>query len=79
MQCRRQSIQSRGTKSKSRGPKFLLILALEKHAVHNAVTSINTSLMQSEIGCYKFKIAFSEAFLELFRLLISAKGSGGAL
>jgi len=45
-------------------PKFfLLILALEKRAVHNAVTSINISLMQSEIWCYKFRIAFPGAFL----------------
>jgi len=34
IQCRRQSIQSRGPKF------FLLILALEKHAVYNAITSI---------------------------------------
>jgi len=30
------------------GPK-LLILALKKHAVHNAITNINNSLMQSKI------------------------------
>jgi len=39
---------------------------MEEHAaVHNAVTvtSINNSLMQSEIWCYKFRIAFFGAFL----------------
>jgi len=40
-----------------------LILALEEHAVLNAVTSINNSLMQTEIWCYMFKIAFLGAFL----------------
>jgi len=45
-------------------PKFLLILALVKHAVHNALTSINKySLMQSEIWSNKLRIAFSGAFL----------------
>jgi len=39
-----------------------LILALQKHAVHNVVTSMNNSSMQSEIWCYKFKIAFPGAF-----------------
>jgi len=52
-----QSNQSRGEQS------FLLILALKKHAVHNAITSISNSLMQSEIWCYKFRIAFPGAFL----------------
>jgi len=38
-QCRRQSIRSSGDKSKVRGEQsFLLTLALEKHAVHNAIT-----------------------------------------
>jgi len=37
-QCRHQSIQSKGANLKVGGAKsFLLILALEKHAVHNAV------------------------------------------
>jgi len=45
------------------GQSILLILALEKHAGPTAATSINNSLMQSEIWCYKFRIAFSGAFL----------------
>jgi len=54
--CRRQSIQSReatskskGAKSKSRGAKFFIEFSPEKHALCNAITSINNSLMQSKI------------------------------
>jgi len=45
------------------GPEFLLILALENNAVHNVVTSIYNSFMQSEIWYYKFRIAFPGALL----------------
>jgi len=38
-----------GPNLKAGGQRFLLILALEKHAVHNAIASINNSFMQSEI------------------------------
>jgi len=69
-QCRRQSIQSRGAKSKSRGPKFLLILDLKKHAVHNVITSINNSLqVQSEIiliGVTSSESPFPEHFCHYF-------------
>jgi len=37
--------------SKQGSQSFLLILALKKYAVHNAITSINNSSMQSEIWC----------------------------
>jgi len=65
IQCRRQSIQSRGAKAKSRGPKFFLILALKRHAVHNAITSINKSLKQSKVilvGVTSSELLFSEHF-----------------
>jgi len=55
---------------------FLLILELEKHAVHNAVTSINNFLMQSEIWCNNFRIAFSRSTSVIISnkiLLISAR------
>jgi len=38
-----------GPNLKVGGQSFLLILALEKHAVKNAVISINNSLIQSEV------------------------------
>jgi len=47
------------------GPKFLLILALKKHAAHNAITSINNSLMQSKITLIDVtssEMLFSEHF-----------------
>jgi len=65
-----------------RGTRFLLIFALEKHTVHNAVTSINNSLVQSEIWCSKFKIAFSRNISVIISnkiLLTSARRSEGAL
>jgi len=42
------------------GQSFVLILALKKQAVHNAITSINNSLMQSKII---IQICFYGAFL----------------
>jgi len=67
-QCRGQSIRSRGAKSKSRGAKvFLLIFALKKHAVHNAITNINNFVMQSEIiliGVTSSKLLFPEHFCD---------------
>jgi len=49
------------------GQNFVLILVLKKHAVHNAITSRNKSLMQLIIVLgnwrYKVRIAFSGAFL----------------
>jgi len=57
-QCGRQSIQSRGGGGGRNIPKkargggqsfFLLIFALKKHAVHNAITSIINCLMQLKI------------------------------
>jgi len=59
-----------------------MILALEKHAANNAVTSINNSSMQSEIWYYKFIIAFFRSISVIISnkiFLISAKGTGGAL
>jgi len=63
---------------------FLLILALEKHAVHNAITSINNSLMQSKIII--IGVASSELLIRSISviisnkiLLISARGSGGVV
>jgi len=34
---------------------------MKNYAVHNAVTSINNFLMQSENWCYKFRIALPGA------------------
>jgi len=62
VQCWRQSIQSRG-------PKFFMILVLKKHAVHNAITSINISFMQSEI----ILISVSSSELDLFGAFLSKK------
>jgi len=68
-QCLRQSIQSRRPNLKVGGPKFLLILALKKHAVHSAIASINNSLMQSKIiliAVTSSKLLFSEHFCNYF-------------
>jgi len=69
-QWRRQTIQSNGNKSKSRGGQsFISILALKKHAVHNAIASINNSLMQSKIiliGVTSSKLLFSEHLCSYF-------------
>jgi len=83
-QCRRQSIQIRGAKSKSGGPKFLLILTLKNLAVYYAITSINNSLMQSKIiligvtsqNCFFCSISVIISNKVLF---ISVRGSGEAL
>jgi len=51
------------------GQSFLLILALKKHAVHNAIASINNSLMQSKIiliGVTSSEFPFSEHFCNYF-------------
>jgi len=51
--------------SKVGSPSFLLILALKKHAVHNIITSINNSLMQSKImlvGVTNSELLFLEHF-----------------
>jgi len=45
---------------------MLLILALKKHAVHNAITSTNNSLMQSKIiliGVTSSELLFYRVFL----------------
>jgi len=50
-------------------PKFLLILALKKHAVHNAITSVNNSLMQSKsilIGITSSELLFRDHFCHYF-------------
>jgi len=47
-----------------------LILALEKHAVHNANTSINISLIQLEIiliGVTSSKLLFPKHFCNYFK------------
>jgi len=47
------------------GQSFLLILALKKHAVHNAITSKNNSLMQLKItliGVTSSELLFSDHF-----------------
>jgi len=47
--------------------KILLILALEKHAVHNVITSINNSVMQSKIIRYIIGVTSSKSlFPEYF-------------
>jgi len=60
--CWRQSIQNWGPKV------FLLIFALKKHAVHNAITSINNSLIQSNYvnWRYKFRIVYPKHFYNCF-------------
>jgi len=65
--CWRQSIQSRGPNLKVRRSSFLflLILALKKHAVRNAITSINNSLLKSKIiliGVTSSELLFPEHF-----------------
>jgi len=58
-----------GPNLKEGGQRFLLILALEKHAVHNAITSKNNSLIQSEIiliGVTSSELLFSEHFCNYF-------------
>jgi len=48
------------------GQIFLFILALKKHDMHNAITSINNSLIQSKIiliGVTISELLFSEHFL----------------
>jgi len=73
-----------GPNIKVGGQIFLLILALEKHAVHNAITSINNSLMQSEIillvvaiqNCFSWSIS---VIISNKILPVSARGSGGTL
>jgi len=61
-----------------------LILALKKHAVFNAITSINNSLMQLKIiliGVTSSKfLCFCSIFVLISskKLLFSASGSGGA-
>jgi len=55
-----------GANLKVGGQSFLLILPLKKHAVHNAITSINNSLMQSKIiliGVTSSEVLFFGAFL----------------
>jgi len=47
-----------------------LILALEKHAVHYAITSMNNSLMQSKIiliGVTSSELLFPEQFCNYFK------------
>jgi len=62
----------------------LLILAVEKHAVHNAIASINNSLVKSEIILIGITIqnCFYQSISVIISnkiLLISARGFGGAL
>jgi len=55
---------------KGEGAKFfLLILALKKYAVYNAITGINNSLMQSIIiliGVTSSELLYSEQFCNHF-------------
>jgi len=57
-------------KSKSRGGQsFSLILALKKHAVHNAITCIYNSLMKSKIiliGVTSSELLFPKHFCNYF-------------
>jgi len=81
--CRGQSIQSRGARSKSRGAKVYFIdFSPEKHAVHDAITSIYNSLMQSKIiGVASSKLLFwsISVIISNIILLILARESGEAL
>jgi len=64
-----RAFKVKGPKLKVGGSKFLLILALKKHAVHNAITSINNSIMQSKIiliGVTSSELLFSEHFCNYF-------------
>jgi len=58
-----------GPNLKVGGPKFLLILALENHAVRNAITSINNSFKAIGnylIGVASSKLLFPEHFCNYF-------------
>jgi len=70
MQCRRQSIQNRGQNLKVGVPKIFIDFSLKKHVVHNAITSINNSLMQAEIILIDVQAqnCFFRAFLQLFQI-----------
>jgi len=61
-------------------PKFfLLILALKKHAMHNAITRINNSLMQLKIilnGVTSSGLLFSEHFCYYFESNIAYLSKG---
>jgi len=61
-----RAFKVRGTKLKVGGPKFFIYFSPEKHAEHNAITSMNNSLMHLKIiliDVTSSELLFSGAFL----------------